>query len=32
VVERLAMVGGWWQVRTKAGFVGWVWSSYLTPA
>ncbi|MGY6634002.1 MAG: N-acetylmuramoyl-L-alanine amidase [Alkalilacustris sp.] len=28
-VERLAVVGDWWQVRTPAGFVGWVWSSYL---
>lgn len=31
VVERMAIIGGWWQVRSKAGFVGWVWSSYLTP-
>ncbi|MBK5927790.1 SH3 domain-containing protein [Rhodobaculum claviforme] len=29
-VERLAVVGDWWQVRTPAGYVGWVWSSYLT--
>ncbi len=32
IVERLAMDDGWWKVRTKAGYVGWVWSSYLVPA
>lgn len=29
-VERLAMAGGWWQVRTPRGHVGWVWHSFLT--
>lgn len=28
-VERLAMAGGWWQVRTPRGHVGWVWHSFL---
>lgn len=28
-IERLGMSGGWWQVRTPAGYVGWVWHSYL---
>lgn len=31
-VERLAVVGDWWQVRTPAGYVGWVWSSFLVVA
>ena len=31
VVERIAVVGDWWQVRTRAGFVGWVFSRFLTP-
>ncbi|MEL7470691.1 MAG: N-acetylmuramoyl-L-alanine amidase [Pseudomonadota bacterium] len=31
VVERIAVVGNWWQVRTRAGFVGWVFSKFLTP-
>ena len=31
VVERLAVVGNWWQVRTRAGFVGWVFSKFLSP-
>lgn len=32
VVEKLNESGGWWQVRTTAGHVGWVWSEYLRPA
>lgn len=32
IVEKLEEQGGWWKVRTPAGYVGWVWSSYLTPA
>ena len=32
VVEKLSESGDWWQVRTLAGFVGWVFSSFLTPA
>ena len=28
-VERLGISGGWWQVRTPAGHVGWVWHSFL---
>lgn len=31
VVELVAAVGHWWQVRTRLGFVGWVWSEYLKP-
>lgn len=31
VVERIAVIGDWWQVRTRAGFVGWVFSKFLTP-
>jgi len=31
-VERLGVVDNWWRVRTPAGFVGWVWSSFLVPA
>lgn len=31
VVEQIAVVGRWWQVRTRAGFVGWVFSDFLTP-
>ena len=31
-VERLGISGGWWQVRTPAGHVGWVWHSYLKAA
>ena len=30
-VERLAAVGDWWQVRTTGGYVGWVFSDFLTP-
>lgn len=30
-VERIAMFGNWSQVRTPAGFVGWVSSSFLEP-
>lgn len=29
IVEKLGESGGWWNVRTPAGYVGWVWSSYL---
>lgn len=32
IVERLGASGGWWQVRTAAGYVGWVWPSFLIPA
>jgi hypothetical protein len=32
IVEKLAAAGDWWQVRTPAGYIGWVWSSYLVPA
>lgn len=32
IVEKLNAAGDWWQVRTPAGFVGWVWSSYLAAA
>jgi hypothetical protein len=32
IVERLNATGDWWQVRTPAGYVGWVWSSYLAAA
>ncbi len=28
-VERLGISGGWWQVRTPAGHVGWVWHGFL---
>ncbi|MEO1490953.1 MAG: N-acetylmuramoyl-L-alanine amidase [Pseudomonadota bacterium] len=31
IVEQIAVVGRWWQVRTRAGFVGWVFSDFLTP-
>ena len=31
LVERLAVVGNWWQVRTRAGYVGWVFGRYLAP-
>lgn len=29
-VEQLGISGGWWQVRTPAGHIGWVWHSFLT--
>lgn len=29
-VEFISAVGHWWQVRTLAGAVGWVWSDFLT--
>ncbi|MEZ5778468.1 MAG: N-acetylmuramoyl-L-alanine amidase [Paracoccaceae bacterium] len=29
IVERIAVIGNWWQVRTRAGYVGWVFSDYL---
>jgi hypothetical protein len=32
VVERLGVVDNWWRVRTRLGFVGWVFSSFLKPA
>jgi SH3-like domain-containing protein len=32
VVERIALFGNWSQVRTPAGHVGWVFSSFLQPA
>lgn len=32
VVERIGVFGEWWQVRTKAGFMGFVHSAFLTPA
>ncbi|WP_209428331.1 N-acetylmuramoyl-L-alanine amidase [Pararhodobacter sp. SW119] len=28
-VERLGISDGWWQVRTPAGHIGWVWHSFL---
>lgn len=31
VVERLGVVDDWWRVRTRLGFVGWVFSSFLKP-
>ena len=31
VVERIGVFGEWWQVRTRLGFVGFVFSSFLTP-
>ena len=31
VVERLIADGNWWLVRTRAGYVGWVFSKFLTP-
>jgi hypothetical protein len=31
IVEKLSEDGGWWQVRTPNGFVGWVWSEFLRP-
>lgn len=31
VVEKLSESGPWWQVRTRGGFVGWVYSSFLKP-
>jgi hypothetical protein len=31
VVETLSKSGDWWMVRTPAGFVGWVYSSFLAP-
>lgn len=31
-LERLGIVGGWWHVRTPAGYTGWVWHSFLVPA
>lgn len=31
VVERLGVVDEWWRVRTRLGFVGWVFSSFLKP-
>jgi hypothetical protein len=31
VVEKLNEDNGWWQVRTLAGFVGWVWGEFLEP-
>lgn len=31
VVERLGVVDQWWRVRTRLGFVGWVFSDFLTP-
>lgn len=32
IVEKLNAAGDWWQVRTPAGYVGWVYSSYLAAA
>jgi SH3-like domain-containing protein len=29
LVEQLGISGGWWQVRTPQGHVGWVWHSFL---
>ncbi|WP_342075300.1 N-acetylmuramoyl-L-alanine amidase [Yoonia sp. SS1-5] len=31
VVEFISAVGFWWQVRTRLGHVGWVWSEFLKP-
>ncbi|MEP4197343.1 MAG: N-acetylmuramoyl-L-alanine amidase [Aliishimia sp.] len=31
VVERLGVVDQWWRVRTRLGFVGWVFSGFLKP-
>ena len=30
-VEFISAVGHWWRVRTRLGFVGWVWSDFLKP-
>ncbi len=30
-VEFISAIGHWWQVRTRLGYVGWVWSEYLKP-
>jgi hypothetical protein len=32
VVEKLSESDDWWQVRTRGGHVGWVFSSFLSPA
>jgi hypothetical protein len=32
IVEKLSESGNWWQVRTRGGFVGWVFSSFLQPS
>jgi len=32
VVERVNAEDDWWQVRTPAGYVGWVYSTFLAPA
>jgi hypothetical protein len=32
VVEKLSEAGDWWEVRTTGGYIGWVYSSFLTPA
>lgn len=32
VVEKIGESGGWFNVRTPGGYVGFVWSGYLTPA
>jgi hypothetical protein len=31
VVERLGAVDAWWRVRTRQGFIGWVFSDFLKP-
>ena len=31
-VEKLSDSGDWWLVRTRGGYVGWVFASFLTPA
>lgn len=32
IVEKVGADGAWWHVRTPAGYVGWVYSSYLAAA
>jgi hypothetical protein len=31
IVVKVGQSGNWSQVRTPAGYIGWVWSDYLVP-